>query len=328
MGGRIRAIRARLAAADPRLAYIGGQKGMFSMLPLSPQQVLALREDRGIYMAGSGPVQHRRPFGRRVERFASIGRGDAGWLRRPPVRRSGAAASGPIAPDPDFDWRRDRLSGPGQPRARPAGGERASSPTRKVLYQFSARGHDMAQVMLGTPARPSARRRLRLLPLAALAALARRRRSRTRSARPWAAPAAIRTDAISASSSIIPIRRAARLCRCAAASARNIRRPPAGRRRSDYYQRRARRSTAMTARSRSCSAATRRCATNGFWSALTIATTQKLPMLFYVEDNQYGISVPSTYQTPGGDIATNLASFANLASPRPATAPIRPRRRG
>src|SRR3712207_8383405 len=25
-------------------------------------------------------------------------------------------------------------------------------------------------------------------------------------------------------------------------------------------------------------------ATNGFWSALTIATTQKLPMLFYVED--------------------------------------------
>jgi aromatic-amino-acid transaminase len=54
MGGRIRAIRARLAAADPRLAFIGGQKGMFSMLPLSPQQVLALREDKGIYMAGSG----------------------------------------------------------------------------------------------------------------------------------------------------------------------------------------------------------------------------------------------------------------------------------
>ena len=26
-------------------------------------------------------------------------------------------------------------------------------------------------------------------------------------------------------------------------------------------------------------------ATNGFWSALTIATTLKLPMLFYIEDN-------------------------------------------
>ena len=68
----------------------------------------------------------------------------------------------------------------------------------------------------------------------------------------------------------------------------------------------------MRARSRSCSAATRACATNGFWSALTIATTQKLPMLFYVEDNQYGISVPSSFQTPGGDIAKNLASFAGL----------------
>jgi 2-oxoisovalerate dehydrogenase E1 component len=55
------------------------------------------------------------------------------------------------------------------------------------------------------------------------------------------------------------------------------------------------------------------CATGGFWSALTIATTQKLPMLFYVEDNGFGISVPSSFQTPGGDIARNLASFGNLA---------------
>ena len=54
------------------------------------------------------------------------------------------------------------------------------------------------------------------------------------------------------------------------------------------------------------------CATGGFWSALTIATTQRLPMLFYVEDNGYGISVPSTFQTPGQDIAANLASFAGL----------------
>ena len=53
-------------------------------------------------------------------------------------------------------------------------------------------------------------------------------------------------------------------------------------------------------------------ATNGFWSALTIATTQKLPILFYVEDNGYGISVTSEYQTPGKNIAENLASFKNL----------------
>lgn len=53
-------------------------------------------------------------------------------------------------------------------------------------------------------------------------------------------------------------------------------------------------------------------ATNGFWSALTIATTQSLPVLFYIEDNAYGISVPGEFQTPGGNIAKNLYSFKNL----------------
>lgn len=53
-------------------------------------------------------------------------------------------------------------------------------------------------------------------------------------------------------------------------------------------------------------------ATNGFWAALTMATTLKLPMLFYVEDNGYGISTPSWLQTPGCNIAANLASFQGL----------------
>jgi len=54
------------------------------------------------------------------------------------------------------------------------------------------------------------------------------------------------------------------------------------------------------------------CATGGFWSALTIVTTQQLPLLIYIEDNGYGISVPAEYQTPGKDIAANLASFSGL----------------
>ena len=53
-------------------------------------------------------------------------------------------------------------------------------------------------------------------------------------------------------------------------------------------------------------------ATNGFWSALNIATTLKLPMLFYIEDNGYGISVPAKLQTPGGNIAANLRAFRGL----------------
>jgi aromatic-amino-acid transaminase len=54
MCARIRSIRARLAAFDPRLAFIGEQNGMFSMLPLSTEAVLALRKSHGIYMANSG----------------------------------------------------------------------------------------------------------------------------------------------------------------------------------------------------------------------------------------------------------------------------------
>jgi aromatic-amino-acid transaminase len=63
MRDRINSVRQRIAAADPRLAFIGRQFGMFSMLPLSPEQVLKLRSDHAIYMAESG-------------RFNVVGMGD------------------------------------------------------------------------------------------------------------------------------------------------------------------------------------------------------------------------------------------------------------
>jgi aromatic-amino-acid transaminase len=63
MRDRINAVRQRIAAADPRLAFIGRQYGMFSMLPLSKEQVFKLREDHAIYMAESG-------------RFNIVGMGD------------------------------------------------------------------------------------------------------------------------------------------------------------------------------------------------------------------------------------------------------------
>ncbi|MCB0019966.1 MAG: hypothetical protein KDE09_19385, partial [Anaerolineales bacterium] len=53
-------------------------------------------------------------------------------------------------------------------------------------------------------------------------------------------------------------------------------------------------------------------ASNGFWATLTMATTLKLPLLFLIEDNGYAISVQSPAQTPGANIAANLASFKNL----------------
>ena len=63
MRDRINSVRQRIAAADPRLSFIGRQYGMFSMLPLSKEQVLKLREDHAIYMADSG-------------RFNVVGMGD------------------------------------------------------------------------------------------------------------------------------------------------------------------------------------------------------------------------------------------------------------
>ncbi|HEY0412173.1 MAG TPA: amino acid aminotransferase [Allosphingosinicella sp.] len=71
MCARIRTLRARLAAYDPRLAYIEGQNGMFSILPLSPAQVLELRKEKGIYMANSGRFNVVGLSDDNVDRFAA-----------------------------------------------------------------------------------------------------------------------------------------------------------------------------------------------------------------------------------------------------------------
>ena len=71
MCARIRQLRARIAAYDDRLAYIGEQNGMFSMLPLTPEQVLAVREKDGIYMAGSGRFNVVGLSDENVDRFAA-----------------------------------------------------------------------------------------------------------------------------------------------------------------------------------------------------------------------------------------------------------------
>jgi aromatic-amino-acid transaminase len=71
MCARIRSLRSRLANYDQRLAYIDGQNGMFSMLPLSEKQVLELREEKGIYMANSGRINVVGLSDDNVEHFAA-----------------------------------------------------------------------------------------------------------------------------------------------------------------------------------------------------------------------------------------------------------------
>ncbi len=73
MRARIREVRDRLAAAQRvgsvPMAPVGNQNGLFSILPLSPAQILALREDHGVYMAGSGRINIAGLTGDNIEPF-------------------------------------------------------------------------------------------------------------------------------------------------------------------------------------------------------------------------------------------------------------------
>jgi 2-oxoisovalerate dehydrogenase E1 component len=218
--------------------------------------------------------------------------------------------AGAATPDPAFDWKRvaylvqvsramDRLE------------EERLVPERKILYQFSARGHDMAQILLGsrlTNAKDAAcgyyRSRPLLLslgvPLEDALGSGMGRAGGYSDGRdigvvfnypnPHGPPALPMSGGVGAQYT-----------------------PTAGWAQAITYYREVLGSEAHRGAMALVLGGDASAATNGFWSALTIATTQTLPMLFYIEDNQYGISVPSSYQTPGGDIAANLAGFANLA---------------
>ena len=71
MRARIKRIRSAIAGAHPALAYIAGQKGMFSMLPVTREQVMTLRNDHGIYMADSGRFNVLGMSDEAVDRFVA-----------------------------------------------------------------------------------------------------------------------------------------------------------------------------------------------------------------------------------------------------------------
>lgn len=60
MRTRMRQVRDRLAAAGKvgalDLSVLGSQNGLFSIVPLTGEQILAIREKHGVYMAGSGRI--------------------------------------------------------------------------------------------------------------------------------------------------------------------------------------------------------------------------------------------------------------------------------
>jgi 2-oxoisovalerate dehydrogenase E1 component len=213
------------------------------------------------------------------------------------------------APDPDYDWRRvaylTHVS-----RAMDELEETVLVPEKKVLYQFSARGHDVAQILLGTrldDPKDSACGYYRSRPL--LLALGVDYVDALGSSMARAGGYSDGRD-IGVVFNFPNPAGACALPMCGGVGAQYT--PTAGWAQAIEYQRLQLADGACDAAIAVVLGGDASVATNGFWSALTIATTQQLPMLFYIEDNGYGISVPSTFQTPGANIAANLASFANL----------------
>jgi len=213
------------------------------------------------------------------------------------------------APDPAYDWHEiawlvhvsramDKLE------------ESVLVPERKVLYQFSARGHDLAQIMLGSRLdhpRDGACGYYRSRPmlLALGVPLVDALGSNMGRAGGYSDGRDIGVVFNYPNPNGCPA-----LPMCGGVGAQYT--PTAGWAQAIEYYRKVLNDDSYEEAMAVVLGGDASVATNGFWSALTIATTQKLPMLFYIEDNQYGISVPSTYQTPGGDIASNLASFSGL----------------
>ena len=183
-------------------------------------------------------------------------------------------------------------------------------PERKVLYQFCARGHDVTQVLLGmqlTGRRDGVSPYYRSRPLALTLGV---------TAEEALASTMMRAEGMSGGRDVgVVINRPNRdgpclLPACGGVGTQYT--PATGWAQALRYRDRILGDPAVAGSIAVAHGGEASTSTNGFWASLNIATTERLPLLFFIEDNGYGISVPAMRQTPGGDIAANLAAFGNL----------------
>ena len=210
---------------------------------------------------------------------------------------------------PQTDWKRvvDLVQ---TSRAMDAIEERELVPGKKIFYQFSARGHDMAQVLLGlhlTHPKDAMCGYYRSRPI--LLSLGVALEDALGSAMGRAGGYSDGRD-IGVVFNYPNANGASALPMCGGVGAQYT--PTAGYAQAIQYAKNVLGDRSFDGAIGVVLGGDASVATNGFWSALTMATTLKLPMLFYIEDNGYGISTPGWLQTPGQNIAKNLASFSGL----------------
>jgi len=183
-------------------------------------------------------------------------------------------------------------------------------PDRKVLYQFCARGHDVTQALLGlclVGRRDAVSPYYRSRPLAISLGL---------SAEEALASTMMRAEGMSGGRDVgvvinLPNRDGPCLLpACGGVGTQYT--PATGWAQALVYRGRVLRDASVAGSIAVAHGGEASTSTNGFWASLNIATTERLPLLYFIEDNGYGISVPASKQTPGGDIAANLAAFRNL----------------
>jgi 2-oxoisovalerate dehydrogenase E1 component len=183
-------------------------------------------------------------------------------------------------------------------------------PDRKVLYQFCARGHDVTQALLGqrlTGRRDAVSPYYRSRPLALTLGL---------TAEEALASTMMRAEGMSGGRDVgVVINRPngngpCLLPACGGVGTQYT--PATGWAQALVYRERVLKDPEVAGCIAVAHGGEASTSTNGFWASLNIATTERLPLLYFIEDNGYGISVPSSRQTPGGNIAANLAAFGNL----------------
>jgi len=210
---------------------------------------------------------------------------------------------------PSVDWRRV-LRTVFVSRALDALEESRLVPDRKVLYQFCARGHDVTQALLGqhlTGRRDAVSPYYRSRPLALTLGL---------TAEEALASTMMRAEGMSGGRDVgVVINRPNRdgpslLPACGGVGTQYT--PATGWAQSLVYRARVLNDETVAGSIAVAHGGEASTSTNGFWASLNVATTERLPLLYYIEDNGYGISVPAARQTPGGNIAANLAAFGNL----------------